>query len=212
MSDEVKARMFEAFFTTKPKGKGTGLGLATCQTIVKQCDGCIEVQSELGKGTTFKIYFPRVEQPLDAPMQPVNEKLPTRGTETILVVEDESSLRQLACNILESQGYHVLSANNGKQGLRMARECKAGPIGLVVTDVIMPEMGGKMMAEWLKAVYPDLKILFTSGYTDDALGQHGVLEPGIVFLPKPYSPAALAHKVREILDLKAKTDPPQKAT
>jgi signal transduction histidine kinase len=200
MSDEVKARLFEAFFTTKPKGKGTGLGLATCQTIVKQCDGCIEVQSELGKGTTFKIYFPRVEQPLDITAQPTKAKSLARGTETLLVVEDEPSLRHLACNILESQGYNVLSANNGKEGLRAARECKGGPIRLVITDVIMPQMSGKMMAEWLKEVYPGLKILFTSGYTDDAIVQHGVLEPGIAFLPKPYTPAVLTSKVRELLD------------
>jgi two-component system, cell cycle sensor histidine kinase and response regulator CckA len=200
MSNEVKAHLFEAFFTTKPKGKGTGLGLVTCQTIVKQCGGCIEVQSELGKGTTFKIYFPRVEQPLNTTAQPAKGKPLARGTETLLVVEDEPSLRHLACNILESQGYNVLSANNGKEGLRVARECKGGPIRLVITDVIMPQMSGKVMAEWLKAVYPDLKILFTSGYPDDALGQHGELEPGISFLPKPYTPIALAHKVRELLD------------
>ncbi len=202
MSDEVKTHMFEAFFTTKPKGKGTGLGLATCQTIVKQCEGCIEVQSELGKGTTFKVYFPRVERPLEARVQPSKAKPLARGTETLLVVEDEPSLRHLACSILEAQGYNVLSANNGKEGLRVARECKDGPIRLVITDVIMPQMSGKVMAEWLKEIYPDLKIIFTSGYTDDALGQHGVLEPGVVFLPKPYTPAALAHKVRELLDEK----------
>jgi signal transduction histidine kinase len=202
MSDEVMARIFEAFFTTKPKGKGTGLGLATCQTIVKQYNGYIDVQSELGKGTTFKIYFPRVDQPLEVTAQTAKGKPLARGTETLLVVEDEPSLRYLACNILKSQGYNVLSANNGKEGLRVAREYKGGPIRLVITDVIMPQMGGKMMAEWLKAVYPDLKILFTSGYTDDALSQHGVLEPDIVFLLKPYTPAALTHKVRELLDEK----------
>jgi two-component system cell cycle sensor histidine kinase/response regulator CckA len=201
MSDDVKASLFKAFFTTKPKGKGTGLGLATCQTIVKQWDGWIDVQSEQGKGTTFKIYFPRVEQPLDATMQPAKGKPLARGTETLLVVEDEPSLRHLACNILESQGYHVLSANNGKEGLRVARESQGGPIRLVITDVIMPQMSGTVMAEWLKEAYPDLKILFTSGYTDDALGQHGVLEPGTAFLPKPYTPGALAGKVRELLDV-----------
>jgi signal transduction histidine kinase len=201
MTAEVKAHLFDAFFTTKPKGKGTGLGLATCQTIVKQCDGYIEVQSELGEGTTFKIYFPRVEQPLDTLVQTAKvKKLLVRGMETLLLVEDEPSVRHLACSILQSQGYNVLSANNGKEGLRMARECKAGLIQLVITDVIMPQMSGKVMAEWLKEVYPDLKILFTSGYTDDAIVEQGVLEPGIAFLPKPYTPAALAHKVRELLD------------
>jgi two-component system, cell cycle sensor histidine kinase and response regulator CckA len=205
MTDEVKAHLFEAFFTTKPKGKGTGLGLATCQTIVKQCGGCIEVQSELGKGTTFKIYFPQVEQPVD-PVDMFKKSAIVKplvgGTETLLLVEDEPSVRHLACSILEAQGYNVLSANNGKEGLRVARECKGGPISLVITDVIMPVMSGKVMAEWLKAFFPGIKILFTSGYTDDAIVQHGVLEPGVAFLPKPYTPAALAGKVREILNEK----------
>jgi two-component system cell cycle sensor histidine kinase/response regulator CckA len=203
MSAEVKAHLFEAFFTTKPKGKGTGLGLATCQTIVKQCGGCIEVQSEPGKGSTFKIYFPRVEQAADAVdmfKKSAMTKPPARGTETLLLVEDESSVRHLACSILEGQGYNVLRANNGQEGLRVARECSGSPIRLVITDVIMPQMSGKVMAEWLKATYPDLKILFTSGYTDDAIAQHGVLEPGIAFLPKPYAPDTLARKVRAMLD------------
>jgi two-component system cell cycle sensor histidine kinase/response regulator CckA len=200
MTDEVKAHLFEAFFTTKPKGKGTGLGLATCQTIVKQCGGCIGVQSELGKGTTFKIFFPRVEQPLDITVQPAKVKPLARGTETLLLVEDEPSVRHLACSILQSQGYNVLSANNGKEGLRVAREGKGEPIRLVITDVIMPQMSGKMMVEWLKAFYPDLKVLFTSGYTDEGIVQHNVLEPGIAFLPKPYTPVTLTRKVRELLD------------
>ncbi len=202
MTAEVKARLFEAFFTTKPKGKGTGLGLATCQTIVKQCGGGIEVQSELGKGATFKIYFPRVEQPLDAAVKPAQAQPLAHGTETLLLVEDEPSVRHLACSILESRGYNVLSANNGQEGLRVARECAGPPIRLVITDVIMPQMNGKVMAEWLKTIYPDVKILFTSGYTDDAIARHGVLEPGIAYLPKPYTPAALTQKVRELLDEK----------
>jgi signal transduction histidine kinase len=200
MSAETKSHLFEAFFTTKPKGKGTGLGLVTCQTIVKQCDGCIDVQSESGKGTTFKIYFPRVEQPVDVSAKSAEARPPARGTETLLLVEDEPSVRHLACSVLESQGYNVLCANNGQEGLRVARECTGEPIRLVITDVIMPQMSGKVMAEWLKATYPDLKVLFTSGYTDDAIVQHGVLEPGIAFLAKPYTPAALAHKVRAMLD------------
>jgi PAS domain S-box-containing protein len=200
MTDEVKARLFEAFFTTKPKGKGTGLGLATCQTIIQQCGGHIAISSEIGKGTTFKVYFPRVEQPLDAVARPVQTGPLPRGTETVLLVEDEPSVRHLACNILELQGYHVLRANNGQDGLRVARECQGPPISLVITDVIMPLMSGKVMAEWLKSTYPHLKFLFTSGYTDDAITHHGVLEPGVVFLPKPYTPATLARKVRALLD------------
>ena len=200
MSDEVRAHLFEAFFTTKPKGKGTGLGLATCQTIVKQGDGFIEVQSGLGTGTTFKSYFPQVDEPLPAPALATKGSPLACGTETLLLVEDEPSVRHLACNILELQGYTVLRANNGQEGLRITRQNNGGLIRLVITDVVMPQMSGTVMAEWLKATYPDLKILFTSGYTEEAIGQHGVLEPGVVFLPKPYTPAALALKVRELID------------
>jgi len=209
MTDEVRARLFEAFFTTKPKGKGTGLGLATCQTIIKQCGGHIDVYSKLGKGTIFKMYLPRVEGALESSAHPlVKGAAMARGTETILFVEDEPAVRQLACGILESLGYSVLRAANGQEGLRLARESKGQPIRLVVTDVIMPQMGGKVMAEWLKATYPDLKVLYTSGYTDDALAEHGVLEPGIAFLPKPYTPAILARTVRELLDVpQTKTRP-----
>jgi two-component system cell cycle sensor histidine kinase/response regulator CckA len=202
MSEEVRARIFEAFFTTKPKGKGTGLGLATCQTIVQQSGGYIGVCSELGRGTTFNVYFPRVEQPPDVPVRAIQSGPLPRGTETVLVVEDEPSVRHLACVVLEARGYRVLRASNGQEGLRAARELKGQPIGLVITDVIMPQMGGKVMAEWLKTANPDLKILFTSGYPDDAFTHNGVLDVGVEFLPKPYSPATLALKVREMLDKK----------
>jgi signal transduction histidine kinase len=200
MTDEVKACLFKAFFTTKPSGKGTGLGLATCQTIVQQSGGHIGVYSEVGKGTTFKIYFPRVEQPLDVAARLIPTGPLPRGTETLLIVEDEPSVRHLARSVLEAQGYEVLSAPNGQDALHVAREHKGSPIRLVVTDVVMPLMGGKVMAEWLKTTYPDLKILFTSGYTDDAITHHGVLETGVEFLSKPYTPAMLARKVREMLD------------
>jgi len=200
ITDEVKARLFEAFFTTKPKGKGTGLGLSTCQTIVQQSGGHIDVYSEVGQGATFKVYFPRVEQPLDAmaPLAPAGP-LP-RGTETLLVVEDDLSLRHLARGVLEAQGYDVRTAPNGQEALRMSQQHKGLPIRLVITDVIMPQMGGKAMAECLKETNPDLKVLFTSGYTDDAISHHGVLEEGVEFLAKPYTPATLASKVRELLD------------
>jgi CheY-like chemotaxis protein len=200
MTDEVKARMFEALFTTKPAGKGTGLGLATCQTIVQQSGGHIDVDSEVGKGATFKIYFPRVDKPVEAAAGALQTGPLPRGTETLLIVEDEPSVRHLAWKVLEALGYHVLRANNGQDALQMVREHKGSPIRLVVTDVMMPRMGGKVMADWLKATYPDLKILFTSGYTDDAIAQQGVLEPGVAFLPKPYTPGILARKVRAMLD------------
>ncbi len=203
MTREVQARLFEAFFTTKPKGRGTGLGLATCHTIVRQSGGHIGVYSELGQGTTFKVYFPRVEQALDPQAAALPASPLARGTETLLVVEDDDAVRHLAQGVLEAQGYQVLSAANGQEGLHLASDHAGSPISLVITDVVMPQMGGKVMAEWLKTMNPDLKILFTSGYTDDALAQHGVLEAGIEFLGKPYTPAALARKVRELLDSKA---------
>jgi PAS domain S-box-containing protein len=199
MTEEVKARMFEAFFTTKPKGKGTGLGLATCQTIVQQSDGHIEVESAVGKGTTFRIYFPRVDQPVDEAAKAHKGPAP-RGTETLLVVEDEPALRNLARNFLKAQGYEVLTAANGQEALHMVRDHRGAPVRLVVSDVIMPVMGGVVMAEWLRSSNPDVKILFTSGYTDDAITQQEVAEKGAEFLPKPYTPATLANKVREMLD------------
>jgi two-component system, cell cycle sensor histidine kinase and response regulator CckA len=200
MNEEVKKHLFEAFFTTKPRGKGTGLGLATCQTIVKQCAGHIELQSEWGKGTTFKIYFPRVEQPVDIAAKPLRTGSLPRGTETLMVVEDEPSVRHLACGVLKAQGYEVLSASNGQDALHVARAHTGATIRLVVTDVIMPLMGGKVMGEWLRTADPGLKILFTSGYMDEAIAQHGVLEPGVAFLAKPYSPATLVYIVRAMLD------------
>jgi signal transduction histidine kinase len=202
MSDEVKTHLFEAFFTTKPKGKGTGLGLVTCQTIIRQSGGYIDFTSEPNRGTTFRVFFPRVEQPVrvEPPAKTKTGPLRHRGTETILIVEDDPAVRHLAQQMLQSQGYEVLSSPNGQDALRLAREQRRQPISLVVTDVIMPRMGGKVMAEWLKMSYPDLKILFTSGYTDDAIAHHGVLEKGVEFLPKPYTPATLCRKVRELLD------------
>jgi two-component system cell cycle sensor histidine kinase/response regulator CckA len=202
MTEEVKAHLFEAFFTTKAPGKGTGLGLVTCHNIVQQSGGCIEVQSEVGRGTTFKIYFPRVEQPLAAAAKPAQKRPLPRGTETVLIVEDEPSVRHLARGVLEAQGYTVLTAANGQEALRVVREHRGSPIRLVITDVIMPLMGGKVMAEWLKTAYPEIQILFTSGYTEDAISHHGVLEPGVEFLPKPYTQTTLVSKVRELLDAK----------
>ncbi len=200
ITEEVQSRMFEPFFTTKLSGKGTGLGLATCRTIAQQFGGHIGVYSEIGEGTTFKVYFPRVGHALQARSSGIPTGPLPRGTETLLIVEDEPSLRDLARGVLERQGYKVLSASNGQDALRLAQEHKGAPIRLVVTDVIMPLMGGKAMAEWLGTNYPDLQILFTSGYTDEAIAHHGVLETGVEFLPKPYSPATLVRKVRELLD------------
>jgi two-component system, cell cycle sensor histidine kinase and response regulator CckA len=204
MSDEVKSRMFEAFFTTKPAGKGTGLGLATCQTIVRQSEGYIDVSSQPGQGTTFDIYFPQTDQPDSAMAGPGKPDQPQKkGTETIMVVEDDPSLRHLAQGILHGQGYTVLTAPNGQDALRVVREHHGSALALVITDVVMPRMGGKVMADWLKSSYPDLKVLFTSGYTEDAVALDGVHDETIEFLPKPYTPAALTRKVRELLDAPA---------
>jgi len=201
MTDEVKARLFEAFFTTKPLGNGTGLGLITCQTVVRQSGGHIDVFSEVGKGTTFKVYFPRIDRPLPIAATPTCDAVALgRGTETLLVVEDEPSLRHLAQSVLKAEGYNVLTAPNGQDALRIANGHQGEQIALMVTDVIMPKMGGKALAEWLRATSPNLKILFTSGYPDDAIARHGVLKAGIEFLSKPYTPATLTRKVRELLD------------
>jgi CheY-like chemotaxis protein len=201
MSQEIQAHLFEPFFTTKPRGIGTGLGLTTCQTIVKQSGGHIGLYSEEGKGTTFRIYFPRIIEPTDTASCPLHVGPLPRGTETIMVVEDDSNVRHLVCKVLRAQGYNVLAATNGENGLRSFCDHQGPAIRLVICDVIMPQMGGKAMAERLKAKSPDLKILFSSGYTDDAIARHGVLDPGTAFLSKPYSSATLARKVRELLDV-----------
>jgi nitrogen-specific signal transduction histidine kinase/ActR/RegA family two-component response regulator len=200
MTDEVKRHLFEAFYTTKPSGKGTGLGLATCQAIVEQCGGHISFSSDVGKGTTFRTYFPRVAEPLDSDTRLIKAGPLPRGTETLLVVEDDPAVRHLARGVLEAQGYEVLSAANGQDALRVMHEHKGAPVRLVVTDVMMPLMGGKAMAEWLKTTYPELQILFTSGYTDNTIAHHGVLDAGVEFLAKPYTPATLVRKVRALLD------------
>jgi signal transduction histidine kinase len=199
MSEEVKAHLFEPFFTTKPPGKGTGLGLATCFGIVKQNSGHINVHSELGRGTTFKIYFPQVQAALEPARVRIRPTEAAGGNETVLLVEDEPVVRELAVATLREKGYTIVEAANGEEGLRMARQ-HHGKIDLVLTDVVMPGMGGKEMADALRTSHPDTKVLFTSGYTEDAMGHHGVLRPGIVFLQKPYMTATLARKVREVLD------------
>jgi CheY-like chemotaxis protein len=198
MTDEIKSHIFDAFFTTKPDG--TGLGLATCWTIVQQCNAHVRVASELGKGTTFNIYFPGVADVVEAPVRPLEFAAPPGGTELILVVEDEPAVREVACTILESLGYEVLRAANGQDGLRVAQQHAGRPIRLVLTDIAMPQMSGKVMAEWLKTSYPEISILFTSGYTNDAMARDGALDAHVEFLAKPYTIADLAAKVRGLLD------------
>jgi two-component system cell cycle sensor histidine kinase/response regulator CckA len=200
MTAEVRARVFEPFFTTKGIGQGTGLGLATCFGIVKQSGGHLSVYSEPGKGTTFKIYLPRVEEPLDAASAPADSTGVRGGDETVLLVEDEPAVRELASLILGELGYRVLTASHGVDALRVAESCGAEAIDLLLTDVVMPEMGGKELAERLAARHRNLRVLFSSGYTAEAIARRGVLERGIAFLQKPYSSVALARKVREVLD------------
>ncbi len=200
MTPEVKARLFEPFFTTKGPGKGTGLGLATVHGIVTQSGGRVEVYSEPGRGSTFKVYLPRAEGPSAAGKSNAGAAAPFPwGAETVLLAEDEDAVRALSRQVLRSCGYTVLEARHGEEALRVC-EREKGAIHLLVSDVVMPGLGGRQLAERLRAVHPEMKVLYLSGYTDDAVVRHGVLEAEVNFLQKPFTPAALAHKVREALD------------
>lgn len=199
MNKEVKAHIFEPFFTTKEPGKGTGLGLATVYGIVKQNGGHIWVYSEPGAGTTFKIYLPRTTDKSSSPTHVVAEREMPSGNETILLVEDDTEVRDLVQEVLRARGYTLLEAEGGQEALQLATEHR-GPIHLLLTDVIMPGMSGKLLAEKITQLRSDLKILFMSGYTDNAIAHHGVLDPGVSLLQKPFGPTALAQKVRQVLD------------
>jgi PAS domain S-box-containing protein len=202
MDADTRARAFEPFFTTKPAGQGTGLGLSTVYGIVQQSGGYITVDSESGRGTTFRIYLPRVSAPATAvPPSPATASS-IRGTETILLVEDEEAVRALAKKILERQGYHVFEARHGADALRVAEQLD-GRIDLVVTDVVMPQMNGRELAERLAAVRPGVAVLFMSGYTDDEIIRRGLLDPDMAFLQKPFTAHALARAVRDMLDGRA---------
>jgi signal transduction histidine kinase len=199
MDRDTLAQIFEPFFTTKGPGKGTGLGLSTVYGIVKQSGGNIWVYSEPGRGTTFKIYLPRVAQAAEQPARDRRPPRMSRGTETILVAEDEAVLRELVRHILETSGYTVLVAADGAEAMATC-DRHAGPIHLMLSDVVMPQMGGRELAERLAAVRPDMKVLYMSGYTSDAIVHHGMLKPGTHFLQKPFTPEGLTTKVREVLD------------
>jgi len=198
MDAATAARVFEPFFTTKPVGKGTGLGLATVYGIVKQSGGHITVYSKLGSGTTFRIYLPRTERSESAPVA-VAEAVARRGTEVVLLAEDDANLRALTRDILASEGYTVLDSQDAEDALRIAKR-QDGTIHLLLTDVVMPHMSGRTLADAVRRFRPDVKVLYMSGYTDDAIVHHGVLDPGTALLEKPFSPAAVARKVREVLD------------
>ena len=199
MDAPTQARIFDPFFTTKGPGKGTGLGLSTVYGIVKQSGGSIWVDSQPGRGTTFRIVLPRVKTPAPAPAASPAPPAPGRGSETILLVEDEGDLRALAREILETQGYTVLAAGDPEEALRLIAGF-GGRIHLLLTDVVMPKMSGRELASRLAPARPDMKVLYMSGYTDDAIIHHGVLDPGFAFLSKPFTPGALASKVREVLE------------
>ena len=198
MTEDVSRHLFEPFFTTKPPGRGTGLGLATCYGIVKQNGGHIWVYSEYGRGSTFKIFLPRTGEAAvsDTPADPASGSV--AGHETVLVVEDEPMVRAISVESLEMLGYRVLQASHGEDALEVAR-AYAGTIDLVVSDVVMPVMGGPALVQRLRIERPHVKVLFVSGYTDDAIVRQGVLEPGVEFLQKPFALAALARRIREIL-------------
>jgi CheY-like chemotaxis protein len=198
MTLETKTHIFEPFFTTKEQGKGTGLGLATVYGIVKQSGGSIWVYSELGQGTAFKVYLPTVSKGPAARGPAKTETDSASGSETVLVVEDEEGVRSLIHLALESAGYKVLETGDAESALATCASYD-GPIHLLLTDVVMPKMSGPVVAEKITALRPDIKVLYMSGYTDDAVVHHGALSQDMPFIQKPFSPVALRKKIREVL-------------
>jgi PAS domain S-box-containing protein len=199
MTDDVRGHIFEPFFTTKEPGRGTGLGLSTVYGIVTQSGGQVEVESGPGLGTTFRVYLPRAEEAAAPAGRKEPGAGPPRGDETVALVEDDDSLRALVHTVLTRSGYRVIDARHGPEALLKCGQ-HDGPIHLLVTDVVLPQVSGPQLAERLAVLRPGLKVLFISGYTDEAVIRHGMVSPGTAFLPKPFTPAALAQKVREVLD------------
>jgi two-component system, cell cycle sensor histidine kinase and response regulator CckA len=198
MAPEIRARIFEPYFTTKDVGKGTGLGLSTVYGIVGQSDGHIALSSEVGLGTTFRIYLPRSEAPQAKVEQPGAEKLP-EGTEHILLVEDDSSVRRLSKELLVRLGYSVTEAASGRAGLALGSD-DTRHFDLALCDVILGDMSGAAVAEALMALRPSIRVLYMSGYSDEAIVKTGVLDEGKPFLQKPFTPMQLSKKIREVLD------------
>jgi CheY-like chemotaxis protein len=199
MAPDIQARVFEPFFTTKEPGKGTGLGLSTVYGIVKQSGGYVWLHSEPGRGTTFRIYLPRVDGEPGSGTREEIRATPQRGGETVLVVEDDDALRAVACRVVRSHGYMVFEARNGREALELCQRYD-GPVHLVVTDVVMPEMSGDALARGIAARHPEIKVLLMSGYTRDGVARQGIARDGSAFLEKPFTPAKLAAKLREVLD------------
>jgi PAS domain S-box-containing protein len=200
MTPEVKTRAFEPFFSTKGVGQGTGLGLSTCYGIIKQSGGHLSVYSEPGRGTTFRIYLPQVEAPITARLPQTKPLDLPRGTESILLAEDDPSLLETAATLLRRQGYTVFTASNGLEALSVKNQRDIGHIDLLLTDVVMPHMSGKELSDRMSAIYPHTKILFTSAFTETAIVNQGIFKKGVKVLQKPFTPSSLAAKVREVLD------------
>jgi CheY-like chemotaxis protein len=204
MSEEVKAHVFEPFFTTKERGKGTGLGLSTVYGIVRQSGGQVTFYTELGRGTTFRVYLPAASTGRQVEARPVVSGEVRHGQETILVVEDDPAVRSLASRLLQRWGYRVLVAPGGPEALEISR-AEAEPIDLLLTDVVMPRMGGREVANQLSMERPGLKVLYMSGYTDNAVLNNGILEKEVAFIQKPFTPGALTEKVRDVLEGDSRT-------
>jgi CheY-like chemotaxis protein len=198
MSPAIKAHIFDPFYTTKEEGKGTGLGLATVYGIVKQTEGYIQVYSELEKGTCFRIYFPKSEGLAEKIVHKLEPERMPGGDETILIVEDDNSVRVLAAEVLKHLGYNVIEAKNGIEAMELGQKLSQ-PIDLLITDLIMPKINGVELSHQLKSLMPSLKVLYISGYSDTAIIHQGFLTPGLPYLQKPFRPTTLAHKVREII-------------
>jgi CheY-like chemotaxis protein len=206
MDAETQARIFEPFFTTKELGKGTGLGLSTVFGIVKQSGGHIWLYSEPGQGATFKIYLPRVDEEVTLTGEEFEAGSSLNGSETILLVEDDEMVREFARAALESYGYAVLAATGAAEALEFSKQ-HTGLISLIVTDLVMPGITGTKLSEHLTALRPEMKVLYVSGYTDNAIVHHGLLDPDTAFLQKPFTPDALARKVREVLESSSRPRP-----
>jgi CheY-like chemotaxis protein len=200
MSPKVLSRIFDPFYTTKDVGQGTGLGLSSCYGVIKQSGGHISAYSEPARGTVLKIYLPQFASPaVDSPKRLDSPGLP-RGTETILLAEDDPSLLEMSAGLLRRLGYTVLTAENGLQALGLGQQRNTGHIDLLLTDVVMPHMTGTELSDRIKSIYPHTKIIFTSAYTENAIFHQGILNEGVTLLQKPFTPSTLAQKVRAVLD------------